>query len=81
VLGIIDEVLPMSSRQLTEQVIAALAGPGADRAATIRAHAAFAAVKSATMAAMALDGLDADGNLAPADRAEVLDAALRALRR
>ena len=81
VLAIIDEVLPMSSQQLTERVIAALAGPGADRAATIRAHAAFAVIKGASMAAMSLGGLDADGNLDPADRAEVLDAALRALYR
>lgn len=79
VLEMIDEQLPQSSQQMVGQVIAALAGPGADRAATIRANAAFAVIKGATMAAMSLGGLDADGKLEPGDREEILGAALRAL--
>jgi AcrR family transcriptional regulator len=81
VLVMIDEHLSQSSREMNEQVIAALAGPGADRAAIIRAHAAFAVVKGATMAAMSLGALDEEGKLDPDVRAEILDAALRALRR
>jgi hypothetical protein len=42
----------------------------------IRANAALAVVKAATLAAVQLSG----GPLAPADRAEVLAAALRVLR-
>jgi AcrR family transcriptional regulator len=80
VLGMISERLPQSSEELTEQVIAALAGPGADRAAIIRAHAAFAVVKGATMAAMSLGALDDEGKLDPDARAEVLSLALGALR-
>jgi len=76
---IIDEQLPLSSQQMAEKVIAALAGPGAGRSATLRAYAAFAVIKEATMAVMSLGGLDADGKLEPEDRAEILDAALRAL--
>ncbi len=65
---------------MNERVIEALTGPGADRAAVIRAHAAFAVVKNATMAAMSLDPAPAgDAKLDPADRAEILGAALRAL--
>ena len=81
VLAMIEEFLPMSSEQMTEQVVVALAGPDADPAATIRAHAAFAVIKGATMAAMSIGALDADGKLDPACRAEILDAALRALNR
>jgi AcrR family transcriptional regulator len=81
VLAMIEEFLPMTSEQMTERIIVALAGPGADRAATIRAQAAFAAIKAATMSAMSLGGLDADDQLDPTDRAEILDAALRALNR
>jgi AcrR family transcriptional regulator len=77
VLSMIDERLPRKSHELTEQVIAALAGPAADRAAIIRANAAFAAIKGATMAALA----QGEGTLAPEDRAEILNAALRALAR
>jgi AcrR family transcriptional regulator len=75
VLSMIDERLPRKSHEVTDQVIAALAGPAADRAATIRASAAFAAIKGATMAALA----QGDGTLTPADRAGILNAALRAL--
>jgi AcrR family transcriptional regulator len=77
ILGaMIDERLPRTSQQLTEQVIAVLAGPGADRSALIRAHAAMAVVKSATMAALGLSG----GTLDRAGRTEVLDLALSTLR-
>ncbi len=75
-LAIIDEQLPRSSRELTEQTLAALAGPDPGHAALIRANAALAVAKSATIAAMDLSG----GTLAPADRAEVLAIALRTLR-
>jgi AcrR family transcriptional regulator len=74
-LAMIDQQLPRSSKELIEQTIAALAGPDPDRAALIRANAALAVVKAATMAAVQLSG----GPLAPADRAEVLAAALRVL--
>jgi AcrR family transcriptional regulator len=78
VLAMIDERLPRTSREMTEQVIAVIAAPGGgDRASILRAHAAFGVVKGATMAAMA----SADGKLSEADRAEILDAALRALGR
>ena len=79
VLELITEQLPESA-QMNERVIEALAGPSADRAAVIRAHAAFGVVKNATMAAMSIDPApEGDAKLAPADRAEILDAALRAL--
>ena len=74
-LAMIDEQLPRSSRELTEQTLAALAGPDPDRAALIRANAALAVVKAATMTAVQLSG----GPLTMADRAEVLAAALRVL--
>jgi AcrR family transcriptional regulator len=78
VLAMIDERLPRTSRETTEQVITALAAPdGGGLAAVLRAHAAFGAVKGGAMAAMAMG----DGKLSDADRAEILDAALRALRR
>jgi AcrR family transcriptional regulator len=76
VLAMIDAHLSQDSREMTEQVISALAGPGADHAAVIRANAAFGVVKGATMAALALGG----GKLTPRDRQEILAAALRALR-
>jgi AcrR family transcriptional regulator len=75
VLALIDEHLPRSSAELIADVIAGLAGPGAGRAETIRAHAAFGVVKSATLAAVELNG----GELSDADRAEVLAIALGAL--
>ena len=53
----------------------ALAGPDADRSAVIRANAALAVVKGATMAALELGG----GALDPADRKEILRLALAAL--
>jgi AcrR family transcriptional regulator len=80
VLEMIAGQLPESSQKMNERVIEALTGPGADRAAVIRAHAAFAVVKNATMAAMSLDPApEGDAKLGPADRAEILDAALRVL--
>jgi len=75
VLAMIDERLPRTSRQTTGQVIAVLAGPDADRSAVIRANAALAVVKGATMAALELGG----GALDPADRKEILRLALAAL--
>jgi AcrR family transcriptional regulator len=75
VLAMIGEQLPRGSQQLTSDVITALAGPGADRAALIRAHAAFAITKGATMAALELGG----GKLSADDRAEILALALRTL--
>src|SRR5580693_4617331 len=75
-LAMVDEQLPRSSQTITEETIAAVAGPDPDRAALIRANAALAVVKAATLAAVQLSG----GTLAPADRAEVLAAALRMLK-
>jgi hypothetical protein len=72
----VDEQLPRSSQTITQETIAAVAGPDPDRAALIRANAALAVVKAATLAAVQLSG----GPLAPADRAEVLAAALRVLK-
>lgn len=81
VLKLITDQLPDSSEKINQQVIEVLAGPGADRAAIVRAHAAFGVVKNATMAALPPDqGPADDAKLDPADRAEVLAAALRALR-
>ena len=87
VLAMIDEQLSRTSEELTQQVMAALAGHGADRASLIRANAACSVIKGATMAALSRDAAGPDGPepdsavLDPADRAEILDAALRALGR
>jgi AcrR family transcriptional regulator len=83
VLAMIDEQLSRTSEEMTQQVMAALAGPGADRASLIRANAAFSVIKGATMAALSRDtgGPAGPAVLDPADRAEILDAALRALGR
>lgn len=78
VLQLITEQLPVSSEELTGQVIGVLAGPSGDRAAVLRAHAAFAVTKNATLAAMSRAS-DSDAKLDPADRAEILGAAIRAL--
>lgn len=75
-LAMIDEQLPRTSKEMTEQTMAALAGPDLDHAALIRASAALAAAKSATLAALELGG----GPLGPADRAEVLAIAMRVLK-
>lgn len=74
-LAIINEQLPRPSQELTEQTIAVLAGPDPDHAALIRANAALAVAKAATLAALELGG----GTLGAADRAEVLALALRTL--
>jgi hypothetical protein len=80
VLQLITEQLPESSERMDELVIGALAGPDADHATVIRARSAHAVAKNATLAAMSLDPVPADGaKLDPADRAEILGAALRAL--
>jgi AcrR family transcriptional regulator len=87
VLAMIDEQLSRTSEEMTQQVMAALAGPGADRTSLIRANAAFSVIKGATMAALSRDtgspgDLEPDASvLDPADRAEILGAALRALGR
>jgi AcrR family transcriptional regulator len=75
VRGMLDERLPRKPEEMTAAIIAALAGPRPNRAATIRAHAAFAVAKEATLAAMVVG----NGHLSPADRGEILAAALRAL--
>jgi AcrR family transcriptional regulator len=75
-LAMVDAQLPRSSQTITEETVAAVAGPGPDRAALIRANAALAVVKAATLAAVQLSG----GPLEPADRAEILAAALRVLK-
>jgi AcrR family transcriptional regulator len=75
-LAIIDEQLPRPSRELTEQTIAVLAGPDPGHAALIRASAALAVAKAATLAALDLGG----GTLSAADRAEVLAVTLRTLK-
>jgi AcrR family transcriptional regulator len=81
VLKLITDQLPDSSESINQQVIEVLAGPEADRAAIIRAHAAFAVVKTATLAVLSPHQESADDvKLDPADRAEILAAALRALR-
>lgn len=75
-LAMIDEQLPRSSAEITAQTVAALAGPDPDHAALIRASSALAVAKAGTLAALDLG----DGTLTPADRAEVLAVALRALK-
>jgi AcrR family transcriptional regulator len=74
-LALIESQLPRSSAEITAQTVAALAGPDPSRAALIRANAALAVAKAATLAALELG----DGTLPDADRAEVLAAALRSL--
>jgi AcrR family transcriptional regulator len=81
VLAMIDEQLSRTSEEMTQQVIAALAGPNADHASLIRANAAFYLIKGATMAALSGDPGGSEPGLDPADRAEILGAALRALGR
>jgi AcrR family transcriptional regulator len=76
VRALLDGRLPRTPADMFADVIAALAGPRPDRAALLRAHAAFAVVKEATTAALRLDG----GVLRDADRADILDIATRTLR-
>ena len=61
---------------MTEQTLAVLAGPDPDHAALIRANAALAVAKAATLAALELGG----GTLSAADRAEVLAVTLQTLK-
>jgi AcrR family transcriptional regulator len=65
---------PNPQEQL-DAILAVLAGPEPDPAALIRAHAAFSVAKDTTLAQMSQRG----GVLPPADRAEILAAAERAL--
>ncbi|MGH3166801.1 MAG: TetR/AcrR family transcriptional regulator [Trebonia sp.] len=74
-LAMIDEQLPYPSNEMTARTVAALAGPDPGHAALIRASAALAVAKAATMAALDLGG----GTLTLDDRAEVLAVALRTL--
>jgi AcrR family transcriptional regulator len=75
VLPLIEQLLPYTSEQMRESVIAALTGPDAPRSAILRAQGAVAVVKEATLMAVELGG----GTLQPQDRAEILATALRAL--
>jgi AcrR family transcriptional regulator len=75
-LALVTSQLPRSSAEMTAQTVAALAGPSPGHAALIRANAALAVAKSATLAALDLNA----GALPAADRAEVLAAALRTLK-
>jgi AcrR family transcriptional regulator len=72
----VDDRLPRKPQEMTAAIVATLAGSRPSRAAVIRAHAAFAVVKEATLAA-----LGSGDALSPADRREIVAAALRALRR
>jgi AcrR family transcriptional regulator len=74
----LDQYLPLKPEEMTGAIVAALAGPDPGHGAVIRAHAAFSVAKGATMAALELSG-DAGDALKPADRAEILAAALRTL--
>ncbi len=74
-LALIEQELPRSSAAMMAQTVAALAGPAPGHAALIRANAALAVVKAATLAALDMNA----GTLPPADRAEVLATALRTL--
>lgn len=58
-----------------DAIIAVLAGPDPDPVARIRAHAAFSITKDTTLSQMSTG----NGELTPADRAEILAAARRAL--
>ena len=63
------------SEQLVAPIVVALAGHRPTRAARIRAWAAFAVVRDGTLAALR----DTDLPVLPADRDEILAAAVRAL--
>jgi AcrR family transcriptional regulator len=70
---LLDERFPRTPPEMMASVITALAGPEPDRAALIRASAAFAVAKEATAAVLVNRSLESD------DREEILAAALRAL--
>ena len=76
VRALLDERLPRKPSDMFDDVITALAGPNPDRAALLRAHAAFAVVKDTTTAALRMGG----GVLEDADRAEILAIATHTLR-
>jgi AcrR family transcriptional regulator len=63
-------------QQINDALVHALAGPHPTPGATVRAHSALAIAKQGTLAVMGTGG----GALEPARRAELLAAALRALR-
>ncbi|HEV3356798.1 MAG TPA: TetR/AcrR family transcriptional regulator [Pseudonocardiaceae bacterium] len=75
VRALLDERLPRKPSDMFDEVITALAGPKPDRAARLRAHAAFAVVKDTTTAALRMNG----GVLDDADRAEILAIATHTL--
>ncbi|MFF1612744.1 TetR/AcrR family transcriptional regulator [Amycolatopsis sp. NPDC058278] len=62
-------------REKNDMIIAGLADPGATGVQLVRAHAAYAVAKQGTFAVLAANG----GKLPEGARAELLDAALRAL--
>jgi AcrR family transcriptional regulator len=64
------------SREINERITAALAGRRPSALTRVRAHAAYAAAKHGTLAVMSAG----DGELRPAERAELVAAALRVLR-
>lgn len=66
---------PEHSQRLIAPIVSALAGQPATRSSRIRAWAAFTVVRDGTLAALR----DTDLPVAPADRDEILAAALRAL--
>jgi AcrR family transcriptional regulator len=70
----LKDLLPRS-REVNEEITAALAGPRPDPASIIRAHAAYAAAKNGTLALLTARG----SHLTQQDRAELLAAAERAL--
>lgn len=75
VRSMLDEQLPRKPDEMSDAIIAALAGTRPSRAATIRAHAAFAVVKESTLAILS----SGTRRLRARDRDEILAAALRAL--
>ena len=70
----IRDLLPRS-RDINEAITAALAGPQADPASVVRAHAAYAAAKNGTLTLLAAN----DGRLSQDKRNELLTAAMHAL--
>lgn len=72
---VLDARLPRKPEEMIDAIITALAGPRADRAATIRAHAAIAVIKEGTLAALPAES----PRLRTEDRDEIIAAALRAL--
>jgi AcrR family transcriptional regulator len=75
VRSVLDKRLPRRPEEMSSAIIGALMGPQLGRAAAIRAHAALAVAKEATLAVLPAGS----GRLAHHDRSEILAAALRAL--